>query len=245
MKIALIGKGRVATHMSRALLKAGHDVTMCGGKSRTCPVPSDVEVVIISVKDDAISFVASEFADSSSLVLHTSGSISIEAIPATRRGVIYPMQTFSMDREVDFRQVPLFLETSLPEDMSVLSQLASTISDIHMPMKGEQRKILHLAAVFSCNFVNHLFEISHDVLAEHSIPFRILFPLIQETVSKIQTLTPHEAQTGPALRWDETVMQGHIEKLGDSKRRLIYQMLSESIRATHHKEETLQYHSHS
>ena len=239
MKRALIGKVRVAIHMSQALLMAGHEVTMCGGKTRICPVPTDVEVVIIAIKDDAISVVASEFAHSSSLVLHTSGSISIDAIPATRRGVLYPMQTFSMDREVDFRQVPLFLETSLSEDLPVLTQLASTISDIYMPMNGEQRKVLHLAAVFSCNFVNHLFEISHDVLAEHSIPFRILFPLIQETVSKIQTLTPHEAQTGPALRWDETVMQGHIEKLGDSNRRLIYQMLSESIHATHHKEETL------
>ena len=129
--------------------------------------------------------------------------------------------------------------SSLPEDMSMLSQLASTISDIYMPMNGEQRKVLHLAAVFSCNFVNHLFEISHDVLAEHAIPFQILFPLIQETISKIQTLTPHEAQTGPALRWDETVMQGHTEMLGDTRRRHIYQMLSESIRATHHKEETL------
>ena len=239
MKRALIGKVRVAIHMSQALLLAGLEVTMCGGKTRICPVPTDVEVVIIAIKDDAISVVASEFAHSSSLVLHTSGSISIDAIPATRRGVLYPMQTFSMDREVDFRQVPLFLETSLSEDLPVLTQLASTISDIYMPMNGEQRKVLHLAAVFSCNFVNHLFEISHDVLAEHSIPFRILFPLIQETVSKIQTLTPHEAQTGPALRWDETVMQGHIEKLGDSNRRLIYQMLSESIHATHHKEETL------
>lgn len=239
MKIALIGKGRVATHMSQALLMAGHEVTMCGGKTRICPVPTDVEVVIIAIKDDAVSVVASEFAHSSSLVLHTSGSISIDAIPATRRGVLYPMQTFSMDREVDFRQVPLFLETSLSEDLSVLTQLASTISDIYMPMNGEQRKVLHLAAVFSCNFVNHLFEISHDVLAEHAIPFQILFPLIQETISKIQTLTPHEAQTGPALRWDETVMQGHTEILGDTRRRHIYQMLSESIRATHHKEETL------
>ena len=236
MKIAIIGKGRVATHLSQALASAGHDMTMCGGRKRIQAVPADAEVVILSIKDDAIASVASEFADSNALVLHTSGSISIEAIPSAHRGVMYPMQTFSMDRAVDFRQIPLFLEASSEEDMKMLSRLSATISDTQMLMNSEQRKSLHLAAVLCCNFVNHLFELSHDVMKEQGIPFRILFPLIEETIAKIHTLTPHEAQTGPALRWDENVMQSHMDLLHEPRHREIYRLLSESIHVTHTRE---------
>lgn len=236
MKIAIIGKGRVATHLSQALASAGHDMIMCGGRKRIQAVPADAEVVILSIKDDAIANVASEFADSNALVLHTSGSISIEAIPSAHRGVMYPMQTFSMDRAVDFRQIPLFLEASSEEDMKMLSRLSATISDTQMHMNSEQRKSLHLAAVLCCNFVNHLFELSHDVMKEQGIPFRILFPLIEETIAKIHTLTPHEAQTGPALRWDENVMQSHMDLLHEPRHREIYRLLSESIHVTHTRE---------
>lgn len=236
MKIAIIGKGRVATHLSQALASAGHDMIMCGGRKRIQAVPADAEVVILSIKDDAIASVASEFADSNALVLHTSGSISIEAIPSAHRGVMYPMQTFSMDRAVDFRQIPLFLEASSEEDMKMLSRLSATISDTQMHMNSEQRKTLHLAAVLCCNFVNHLFELSHDVMKEQGIPFRILFPLIEETIAKIHTLTPHEAQTGPALRWDENVMQSHMDLLHEPRHREIYRLLSESIHVTHTRE---------
>ena len=236
MKIAIIGKGRVATHLSQALASAGHDMIMCGGRKRIQAVPADAEVVIMSIKDDAIANVASEFADSNALVLHTSGSISIEAIPSAHRGVMYPMQTFSMDRAVDFRQIPLFLEASSEEDMKMLSRLSATISDTQMHMNSEQRKSLHLAAVLCCNFVNHLFELSHDVMKEQGIPFRILFPLIEETIAKIHTLTPHEAQTGPALRWDENVMQSHMDLLHEPRHREIYRLLSESIHVTHTRE---------
>ena len=233
MKIAVIGKGRVATHLSQALASAGHDMTMCGGRKRIQAVPEDAEVVIISIKDDAIATVASEFADSNTLILHTSGSVSIDAIPSEHRGVMYPMQTFSMERAVDFIHVPLFLEASSEEDMKLLSRLAASISDTQMPMSSEQRKTLHLAAVLCCNFVNHLFELSHDVMAEQGIPFKLLFPLIEETFAKIHTLTPHEAQTGPALRWDENVMQWHMAMLHEPRHREIYRLLSESIRVTH------------
>ena len=149
---------------------------------------------------------------------------------------MYPMQTFSRDRAVDFRQIPLFLEASSEEDMKMLSRLSATISDTQMHMNSEQRKSLHLAAVLCCNFVNHLFELSHDVMKEQGIPFRILFPLIEETIAKIHTLTPHEAQTGPALRWDENVMQSHMDLLHEPRHREIYRLLSESIHVTHTRE---------
>lgn len=236
MKIAMIGKGRVATHLSKALLAAGHEVVMCGGKTRVRAVPGDAEAVILSVKDDAIAEVAAEFAGSDALVLHTAGSVAMDVLPARRRGVMYPMQTFSPERPVDFRRIPLFLEAGTEEDMAVLGSLAASISDVSMPLDSEQRKVLHLAAVLCCNFVNHLFELSHDVLAEHGIPFKMLFPLLEETFAKIHDVTPHEAQTGPALRWDENVMQRQMALLHERRHREIYRLLSESIHECHRRD---------
>lgn len=233
MNIAIIGKGRVATHLSQALASAGHDITMCGGRKRIQSVPDASDVVILAIKDDAIAQVAQGLQFSNALVLHTSGSVSMDVIPSARRGVMYPMQTFSMERAVDFRHIPLFLEAASDEDMVVLSKLAYSISDIQKPMNGEQRKALHLAAVLCCNFVNHLFELSHDVMAEQGLPFNILFPLIEETFAKIHTMSPHDAQTGPALRWDEYVMQWHMAMIHEPRHREIYRLLSESIRVSH------------
>ena len=233
MNIAIIGKGRVATHLGRALSLAGHAVSMCGGRHRELPVPEEVDVVILAIKDSAISQVAQTLADSKALVLHTSGSVPMDAIPSVRRGVFYPLQTFSLDRNVDFRKIPLFLEARTEEDMALLAQLASDISDTHMPMDGERRKTLHLAAVLCCNFVNHLYSISHDILAEQRIPFSTLFPLMEETLDKVRALSPHDAQTGPAVRWDENVMQSHLSMLANPIHREIYRLLSESIHLSH------------
>ena len=233
MNIAIIGKGRVAAHLSQALKSAGHDVTDCGGRQRVRQLPDNAEVIVIAVKDDAIASVAGEFADSNCLVVHTSGSVAMDAIPCSRRGVLYPMQTFSMERQVDFSKVPLFLETASEEDMPVLTELASSISDVHMYMDGEKRRVMHLAAVLCCNFTNHLYDIAHEVMLKAGIPFEVLLPLIDETVAKIRTLTPHEAQTGPAIRWDEDVMAWHMGMLQNSLHREIYRLMSESIRTSH------------
>lgn len=233
MNIAIIGKGRVATHLSQALKRAGHKVTDCGGRQRVRQIPEDAEVIVIAVKDDAIVSVAREFADSNCLVVHTSGSVALEAIPCRHRGVLYPMQTFSMERQVDFRKIPLFLETASEEDMPVLTELASSISDVHMYMDGEKRRVMHLAAVLCCNFTNHLYDIAHEIMQKAEIPFEVLLPLIDETVAKIRTLTPHEAQTGPAIRWDEEVMRWHKEMLQNPLHREIYRLMSESIKASH------------
>ena len=233
MNVAIIGKGRVATHLGCALYSAGHDITMCGGRHRDLPVPEEADVVILSVKDSAISQVAHALCDSKALVAHTSGSVPMDAISSKRRGVFYPLQTFSLDRKVNFRNIPIFLEAGTAEDMSVLSQLASTVSDIQMPMDSERRKTLHLAAVLCCNFVNHLYSISHGILAEQGIPFSTLFPLMEETLDKVRVLSPHEAQTGPAVRWDENVIQSHLSMLANPMHREIYRLLSESIHFTH------------
>ena len=114
MNIAIIGKGRVATHLARALFSAGHEVTMCGGRHRTQPVPAEAEVVILSVKDSAISQVAQTLADCKALVLHTSGSVPMDAIPSVRRGVFYPLQTFLLKMFLQFLLCSLLLIFLLP-----------------------------------------------------------------------------------------------------------------------------------
>ncbi|MCM1372326.1 MAG: DUF2520 domain-containing protein [Bacteroides sp.] len=233
MRIAIIGKGRVATHLSRTLVHAGHEVTECGGRQRVHEVPENAEFIILSIKDDAIPTVAKEFVDCNCMVVHTSGSVSIDAIPCRHRGVLYPMQTFSMEREVDFRQVPLFLETAMEEDMPLLTHLAASISDVYMYMDGNKRRVMHLAAVLCCNFTNHLYDIAHAMMTKEGIPFEMLLPLIDETTAKIRTISPNEAQTGPAVRWDEKVMERHMHMLKEPLHRDIYRLMSESIRASH------------
>lgn len=198
-------------------------------------VPDDADIILLAVKDDAIASVAGEFSGRECLVAHTSGSVPVDAIACAHRGVLYPMQTFSMEREVDFRKVPLFLETASDEDMPLLTQLAGSISDVCMQMDGEKRKVMHLAAVLCCNFANHLYDIAHEMMARENIPFDVLFPLIDETVAKIHGLTPHEAQTGPAIRWDEGVISRHMDMLQNPIHREIYRLMSESIRASHSK----------
>lgn len=235
MRIAIIGKGRVATHLSRALEYAGHEVTECGGRLRVREVPENAEIIIISIKDDAISTVAREFTDCNCMIVHTSGSVPIDAIPCRHRGVLYPMQTFSFEREVDFHKVPLLLETAMEDDMPLLTHLASSISDVYMCMDGNKRRVMHLAAVFCCNFANHLYDIAHEILTKEGIPFEMLLPLIDETTAKIRSLPPHKAQTGPAIRWDEKVMKRHMDMLKEPLHRDIYRLMSESIRASHYK----------
>jgi predicted short-subunit dehydrogenase-like oxidoreductase (DUF2520 family) len=139
------------------------------------------------------------------------------------------MQTFSLERDINFREVPLFLEASSDEVMDTLKALAESISDKHYQLNSEQRKYLHLAAVLCCNFVNHLMALSHDVLKEQNIPFETLFPLIDETISKIRSMAPADAQTGPAIRWDEKVMDKHVDMLTNPLHKEIYQLLSKSI----------------
>ena len=229
MNIAVIGKGRVASHLIVALRAAGHVVTECGGMVRLCPVPDDADVVLMAVKDDAIASVGREMIDSKALVLHTAGSVEVDALPCARRGVLYPMQTFSMGRDVDFSGVPLFIEANTEEDVELLRGLAMSISGKVTALDSSRRKILHLAAVLCCNFVNHLYDLTDVVLKQEDIPFDVMLPLIDETADKVHSMSPHQAQTGPAIRWDEGVIGRHIDLLKDERMKKIYRLLSESI----------------
>lgn len=231
MNVAMIGRGRVATHMSKALLKAGHGVVSVN--SRTLEeLPQDADVYIIAVKDSALQDVIRQLTNllktknDAPLIVHTAGSMPLSVFEgyAENGGVFYPMQTFSMEREVDFREIPLFIEG---KDKRI-RELAESISEHVYELSSDDRKYLHLAAVFACNFTNHCYTLAAEVLEKKGLPFDVMLPLVDETARKVHELHPKEAQTGPAIRGDKNVMAAQAALL-DSRMQAIYNLMSESI----------------
>ena len=233
MRIALIGRGRLAWNLEPALVEAGHEVVMVN--SRTLDgLPLEADVFIIAVKDDALPEVISRVAQGreDQLIAHTAGSLPLSLFEGKTKqyGVFYPMQSFSKERRVDFRQIPLFLEASDDASLATLHALAATISDSVYELTTSERKYLHLAAVFACNFANHCYALAADVLSQHGLPFSVMLPLVDETARKVHQLSPREAQTGPAIRHDETVMAMQSQLLADEPlKQQIYELLSMSI----------------
>ena len=202
-------------------------------------VSKDAKLYIVSLKDDALVDLLPQITEGkqASLLVHTAGSIpmSVWEGHAERYGVFYPMQTFSKQREVKFQEVPFFIEAKRAEDTELLKAIASTLSEKVYEADSEQRKSLHLAAVFICNFTNHMYALAADLLEKYNLPFEVMLPLIDETARKVHELAPRDAQTGPAVRYDENVMSNHLAMLVDSPAlQEIYKLMSKSIHE-HHK----------
>ena len=164
--------------------------------------------------------------------VHTAGSMpmALFAGHAKHYGVCYPLQTFSKTRAVDVSKVPFFIEGSDAETEERLCQLAERLSTSVQRLSSEKRKSLHLAAVFTCNFVNHLYVLGGELLAKEGIDARLLLPLIDETAAKVHDMSPLAAQTGPAVRYDENVIQKQLAQLeADSTKWEIYALMSQSI----------------
>ncbi len=223
----LIGNGNVASHLGLALEQADHRVVRLGGRNRTVPIPRDADLYVIAVTDSAIASVAAEIGDVPGLVVHTAGSVPMSVLPQRRKGVLYPLQTFTKGRPVDMRSVPLFVESEGGEEL--LLHVASQLSDIVIPMDSERRRYLHLAAVFCNNFTNHMYRITEELLSQHDIPFEVMLPIIDETARKVHSLTPAQAQTGPAVRWNQSVMEAQQNLLEREDLRQLYQIISKSI----------------
>lgn len=188
------------------------------------------DLTIIAVTDDAIKLVSDEIPYQNHLVVHTSGTTSMQMLnDKNRKGVFYPLQTFSKSRSVDFKNIPLCLETEQENDLKYLKVLAQQMSDKVYEISSEQRKSLHVSAVFVSNFVNHMYAIGDKICEENNIPFEILHPLIQETAVKITSLSPEEAQTGPAVRHDEKTITTHQNFLTNETFKNIYKLITESI----------------
>ena len=250
-RIVLIGAGNVATHLGVALQQAGWEIAQVYSRTEAsaselanrlqvpfvtsiAEVCTDADVYIVAVKDDALKSLIPELVKGreGGLFVHTAGSVpmSVWESYCIRYGVFYPMQTFSKQKPVGFSKVPFFLEGDGAETLAMLKELACTLSEKVYDATSEQRMALHMAAVFACNFTNHMYALSAHLLEKNGLPFDAMLPLIDETARKVHELAPKAAQTGPAIRKDMDVMNKHLDMLSaEPELREIYKMISNSI----------------
>ncbi|THD67531.1 DUF2520 domain-containing protein [Robertkochia marina] len=195
------------------------------------------DLYIVCVTDDAIEEISKNLPFNDRLVVHTSGSSAVSSLKdQTRAGVFYPLQSFSRSKEVNWKEVPLCLETTLESDLTFLKKLGRALSDKVYAINSEQRKKLHLAAVVANNFTNHLYFLAESICKDHNIPFEVLHPLILETATKIQSMTPYEAQTGPARRNDQKTLNSQLQQVEGTALDKIYKLLTASIASTYERE---------
>ena len=226
ISVLVIGKGNVGTHLYNAFLNVDEIIANRINSRMLENVPK-ADVTIIAVSDDAIAEVSAKIKNS--FVVHTSGSVAIDDLKnQQRKGVFYMLQTFSKDKNVNFSNVPFCLEAENKNDLQLLETLAKHLGNKIYAINSEQRKVLHVAAVFVNNFTNHLYKIGNDICKNHNVPFEILHPLIEETSEKIKELSPEKAQTGPAIRNDKKTIKNHLNLL-TKKQQNIYTILTESI----------------
>jgi predicted short-subunit dehydrogenase-like oxidoreductase (DUF2520 family) len=249
MRISIIGSGNVATHLSAAFKNAGHRIMQVYSRNmqnaallayhvgaeatdNLDSIIGDTDIFIIAVKDDAITAIVPQMIKHNKLIVHTSGAVDLQQISdfSAHAGVFYPLQTFSKTKELNFLEVPLCIEGINEDITKQLEELARTVSNSVYRINSAQRKVLHLAAVFACNFPNYLYAISERLLADHQMNFDMIRPLIIETADKIRIHSPATVQTGPAVRNDEQTMQVHTQMLNNEPEfQLIYQLLSQGI----------------
>jgi predicted short-subunit dehydrogenase-like oxidoreductase (DUF2520 family) len=249
-KVVMLGAGNLATQLALALNEKGIQVVQvysrtidaarelgekvnAGFTNDLSQLIVDADLYVVAVKDSAIQEVLENLAlDETRLIVHTAGSVPMKILEGftNNYGVFYPIQTFSKSRKVDFSNIPVCIEANHPKNMMELEKLGKKLSGSVNQINSEERKTLHLAAVFANNFVNHLYAIGADLLQDKKLSFDLLKPLICETAAKIDTLHPAEAQTGSARRNDQSTMDAHLKMLQDKPEyRKIYSFVSESI----------------
>lgn len=250
--IVFIGAGNLATNLAKALYHKGFRILQVFSRTEesaqalarqveadftTCleEIDESARLYIVSLKDSALEELLPAIVAGKSrnaLMVHTAGSLSMSIWQGyvEHYGVFYPMQTFSKQREADFAEIPFFIEASSTADAELLKNVAGTLSERVYEVNSEQRKSLHLAAVFCCNFTNHMYALSAELLKKSGLPFDVMLPLIDETACKVHELEPKDAQTGPAIRYDENVIGNHLSMLSDEPdMQRIYELISQSI----------------
>ena len=249
MKAVFIGSGNVASHLSLALQTSGlefcqvysHTIGNAQILAEKLHVPytnkssdiyKDADIYFYALKDDVLQQFIEKVNLPNGIHVHTAGSIPMIVFEgyAKNYGVFYPLQTFSKSKIVDFKLIPICIEASSLAIESVLLELANSVSKKNYLLSSEQRMQLHLSAVFASNFTNRMYAIAAEILEDAGMEFDIIKPLIEETCSKIRTLHPSKAQTGPALRHDEKIIQKHIELLSEKPEiQKLYKEISENI----------------
>lgn len=244
MRTVIIGSGNVAFHLANAFVENNINLIQIFGRnekdlkeiSLKTGVPFstkylvDADLYIISVNDESVEEVSKLVMKKDCIVAHTSGSLPKEILKGEyRKGVFYPLQTFSKSKVLDYQKIPFFLEAENEEDLKVIRNIALQISENVETSTYEKRKFVHLSAVFACNFVNHLYARAKEITDEHKIPFEYLYPLIEETMQKIKEIDPKSAQTGPSVRNDTRITKMQEEMLQGEQLK-IYKTMKDSIK---------------
>ena len=245
LHITLFGGGNVATHLAKNLLTLP-DVRLQQIYNRHLDAikafEQDTEIIdelsqlkpadmfILALKDDAIVPFSKKLQAFDTLTVHTSGSVAMTDLQTRRKGVLYPFQTFSKDKpDIDFSNIPILIEAENDTDLLLLKNLGNLLSKNVQIVDSEQRKALHIAGVFAANFVNYMYRQAAELLQDNQLSFDLLKPLILETAQKVQTLSPIEAQTGPASRGDYKTIRKHLDFLKTGSKYELYKYLSELI----------------
>lgn len=249
--VVIIGAGNVAFHLTRALLQNTVNVRQVFNRTlskaqelgeanniKYTDKISELEkadLYIIAASDSAIEELSHYIPYSDSLVVHTSGSLSTKILKGNyRKGVLYPLQTFTKNKPLRYEEIPFFVEAESQEDEEALFKLADRISNEVHRINSDQRLKIHMAAIWVSNFSNHMYSIGESICKESNLPFDVLRPLIKETANKVMTMSPIDAQTGPARRKDDLILQKHLHILTDSSKQQLYKMISESIQRMYH-----------
>jgi predicted short-subunit dehydrogenase-like oxidoreductase (DUF2520 family) len=253
--VSFVGAGRVGSIMCRELFKAGFKIdtviSTSGSRGQALAhecnafwtsklvIPDSTDIVIVAVPDKKLKSLLGRLKlKPETIVAHTAGSIGIDIFPdgIVKRGVFYPLQTFSYNRNINFRGLPVFIESSDSETSEVLAEIAGRIgAKICYADTGHRHK-LHLAAVFACNFSNHMMTLGKELSENAGYSFEELKPLIHETFNKAFESGPENSQTGPAVRNDKNTVRKHLELLSfDRDLQKIYRDVSKSIYKYHNK----------
>lgn len=249
ISVIILGAGNVGTHLFSAFNRSDEVVVKQWYSRSISKVTSfkketnvtddlnaleDADVYVLAVSDDAVANLSSRLHFENRLVVHTSGAVNIHDLDKkNRRGVFYPLQTFSKDVEMDFSQIPICIEALEKSDLKLLKSLALAIGSESHKVNTNQRRSLHLAAVFVNNFTNQLYRVAHEITEAQGVEFDILKPLLLETAKKVQSISPYMAQTGPARRNDKKTIKKHLDLLENPQHEEIYKLLTASIQKTH------------
>ena len=249
--IVFVGAGNLATHLAKAFYRKGFRIVQvysrteesakalaqsveAGYTTSLSDLATDAQMYIAALKDSALASLLPVMVAGreQALWVHTAGSMPMDIWKGRTHhyGVFYPLQTFSKQREVDFREIPVFVEGCNDEVAAFLKEVAAALSGKVYEADSAQRERLHLAAVFACNFANHMYDLAARLLEDNRLPFEVLLPLIDETARKVHELSPHSAQTGPAVRYDENVISHHLQMLaGEPPLQEVYRLLSRNF----------------
>lgn len=257
--ISFIGSGNLAWHLAPALDNVGfvvkevyspntrHAEALTGRlyqaevKATLDFSTSPSSVFIIAASDDAIGEIAKEIIlPDDAVLVHTSGSVPLSDLQYSATpnlGVFYPLQTFTKNKKVDFKQIPIFIESLNEETEAALLTIAKAISHQVRRIGSEERKAMHVAAVFASNFTNHMLTISKMIMQQNGLEYDWLKPLISETINKSIQLDPESAQTGPAKRGDLEVLEKHLTFLqADPELSELYKIISQHIINRYHED---------